>query len=398
MEELFSFQDNLLRQSNVDWQRYLYPKLQNQDRLTGIKGIRGTGKSTMLLQYLASEQSKGSKGLYITMEHPYFYNNTLFDLATQWYSYGGRLLLVDEVHKYPNWSRELKLVYDGFPDMKVIFTSSSALDLYRGEADLSRRLASHTLHGLSFREYLSLIHGIHIEPTTMETILEDPRAASQGILEQLQPLPYFHQYLKEGYFPFIKGLDASSLPKRLFQVINTVLESDLTFIQDYSAGNIIKIKSLLGVIAESAPFEPNISKLAQKMQLGRQTVNIFIKHLQDAGILNLLFKPGKGISQLQKPGKIYFENPNFVYAMQHLPSIGTVRETFFMNQLKNAGHEVSVAEKGDFLVDNQWVFEVGGKNKDNSQLKNAQTGYLALDDIETGFGQKIPLWLFGFLY
>lgn len=398
MEELLVFQENLVRQVQSTWHRYLFPTLFKQERLIGIKGIRGTGKSTMLLQFLVSEQNNASKGLYITMEHPYFYSNSLFDLATQWYSYGGRLLLIDEVHKYPRWSRELKLVYDGFPDMTVIFTSSSALDLYRGESDLSRRLSTYTLHGLSFREYLSLIHSIDIKPIALNAILEDPRSISQTILEKLQPLPYFQQYIREGYFPFINDIDASNLSKRLFQVINTVLESDLSFIQDYSTANMIKIKNLLGVIAESAPFEPNISKLAQKMQLGRQTVNIFIKHLQDAGILNLLFKPGKGISQLQKPGKIYFENPNFVYAMQHTPSVGTIRETFFMNQLKNAGHQVSIADKGDFLVDNKWIFEVGGKNKDNSQLKGIDNGYFAIDDIEMGFGQKIPLWLFGFLY
>ena len=398
MEELITYQDILLKQVHSDWHRYLFSNLSDNERLIGIKGIRGTGKSTMLLQHLVNEEKKGTKGLYITMEHPYFYNNTLFDLAGRWYSYGGRLLLIDEVHKYTNWSKELKLVYDGFRDMKVIFTSSSALDLYRGEADLSRRLSSVTLHGLSFREFLSLVHGIKIDKIPFQEILKDPRAASQIVLKQLQPLSYFKQYLREGYFPFIKDINPENLPKRLFQVINTVLESDLAYIQDFSLANVVKIKSLLGVIAESAPFEPNISKLAQKMQLGRQTVNIYLKHLQDAGILNLLFKSAKGISLLQKPGKIYFENSNFVLAMQHQPSVGTLRETFFMNQIRNAGHTITLAEKGDFLIDDKYTFEVGGKNKDLSQIKNLADAFLAVDEIEIGFGQKIPLWLFGFLY
>ncbi|GAB2619053.1 ATP-binding protein [Belliella aquatica] len=400
MEELLKYQGNLLKNFQSSWYRYLFKDLLVQERLLGIKGLRGVGKTTLLLQHLKEILDQGEKGLYVTAEHPYFYNQTLFELASLWYSYGGKVLLVDEIHKYPDWSRELKLIYDGFPELRIIFTSSSALDLYRGEADLSRRLETQILHGLSFREYLSLYHQISLEPIDFQDIIENTLRISDGLIKKIgvPVLPLFKEYLQAGYFPFTKELKAERIPQRLIQIINTVLESDLSAIQGYSASNVIKIKQLLGVIAESVPFEPNISKIAEKMHLGRQTVNIYIKHLEDAKILNLLYEQVKGISQLQKPGKIYFENSNFLFSLQMNPSSGTVRETFFMNQLRNSGRLISLSKKGDFLVDEKYTFEIGGRNKDKSQIKNVENSFLALDDLEYGIGSKIPLWLFGFLY
>ncbi|SIS62299.1 ATP-binding protein [Belliella pelovolcani] len=400
MEELLKYQGNLLKNFQSSWYRYLYKDLLVKERLLGIKGLRGVGKTTLLLQHLKEILDQGEKGLYVTAEHPYFYNQTLFELASLWYSYGGKVLLVDEIHKYPDWSRDLKLIYDGFPELRMIFTSSSALDLYRGEADLSRRLETQILHGLSFREYLSLYHQISLEPIDFQDIIENTLSISDGLIKKIgEPvLPLFKEYLQAGYFPFTKDLKAERIPQRLIQIINTVLESDLSAIQGYNASNVIKIKQLLGVIAESVPFEPNISKIAEKMHLGRQTVNIYIKHLEDAKILNLLYEQVRGISQLQKPGKIYFENPNFLFSLQVNPSIGTVRETFFMNQLRNSGRIVSISKKGDFLVDEKYTFEIGGRNKNKTQIKNVENSFLALDDMEYGIGNKIPLWLFGLLY
>ena len=400
MEELLKYQGNLLKNFQSSWYRYLYKDLLVKERLLGIKGLRGVGKTTLLLQQLKEILDQGEKGLYVTAEHPYFYNQTLFELASLWYSYGGKVLLVDEIHKYPDWSRELKLIYDGFPELRMIFTSSSALDLYRGEADLSRRLETQILHGLSFREYLSLYHQISLEPIDFQDIIENTLSISDGLIKKIgiPVLPLFKEYLQAGYFPFTKDLKAERIPQRLIQIINTVLESDLSAIQGYNASNVIKIKQLLGVIAESVPFEPNISKIAEKMHLGRQTVNIYIKHLEDAKILNLLYEQVRGISQLQKPGKIYFENTNFLFSLQMNPSSGTVRETFFMNQLRNSGRLISLSKKGDFLVDEKYTFEIGGRNKDKSQIKNVENSFLALDDLEYGIGNKIPLWLFGLLY
>lgn len=400
MEELLQYQYNLLKSHQSNWKRYLFPKLKTQERLLGIKGIRGVGKTTLLLQYLQIQISNGIQALYITADHPYFYHNSLFVLAETWYKYGGRLLLIDEVHKYTNWSRELKLMYDGLPELKIMFTSSSALDLYRGESDLSRRLISQHLHGLSFREFISLHHDINIDPLSFSSIRENHFQLTQEIIQKLESpvLVLFKEYLKWGYFPFSKEVSNESFHPRLFQIINTVLESDLSFIQDYSAANVNKIKKLLGVIAESVPFEPNISKIAEKMHLGRQTVNVFIKNLEDAKILNLLFEKVKGISQLQKPNKIYLENPNFVYALQSHPTIGTIKETFFFNQVRNSDKSLVYVPKGDFLVDETIIVEVGGKGKDFRQIKGQENAILALDEIEIGFGNRIPLWLFGFLY
>lgn len=399
MEELISFQNNLLIHVNNDWHRYLYPELIKKRRLLGLKGLRGVGKTTMFLQYLKFDYPEFTKGLYVTADHPYFYSHTLFDLAGEWYRYGGKLLLIDEVHKYPNWSRELKLIYDGHPGLKVIFTSSSALDLYRGESDLSRRLMTQTLHGLSFREYLDFHHGLSFPKYDLVAVLKNHQLIGREVSAQTKILPLFKQYLYEGYFPFSKDVESENLMTHLLQIINTVLESDLTIIEGYDAGHIEKIKKLLGVIAESAPFEPNISKIASRLHLGRNTVNSYLKNLRDARIVQLVYKPGKGISALQKPDKIYFENTSFVYAFQTDVNIGTVRETFFLNQLSNAGHQINLStDKSDFLIDNQYTFEIGGKNKDKSQIKNVDDSFLALDDIENGFGNKIPLWLIGFLY
>ncbi len=397
MENLISYQNNLLRQVKNDWSRYLYKDLKTEERLLGIKGLRGVGKTTLLLQYLKFSYADFDKGLYVTADHPHFYTESLFETASRWYSYGGKLLLIDEVHKYPNWSRELKLIYDGFPDMNVIFTSSSALNLYRGESDLSRRLMTQFLHGLSFREFLNLRYGFRFDVLTLEDILKNKHI--QPITSEIKVLPLFKQYLKEGYFPFGSTGKSAAYGVKLLQVINTVLETDLAFAQDYSMSNVEKIKKLLGVISVSAPFEPNITKIAGKLQIGRNTVLSFLHHLEDAHILNLANRPNKGVSYLQKPDKIYFENTNFVYSLQENPDIGSVRETFFANQLRNAGFQVDLnPANGDFIVNDTYTFEVGGKNKGQKQIKGAENAYLALDESEIGFANRIPLWRFGFLY
>ena len=400
MEELISFQNNLLRHTDNRWHRYMYSELSKNDtRLLGVKGLRGVGKTTMFLQYLGYDYPERKKGLYVTADHPYFYKNTIFNLASEWSLYGGKLLLIDEVHKYPNWSRELKLIYDGYPDLQVFFTSSSALDLYQGESDLSRRLETITVPGLSFREYLSLKHRLHFEKYSLSDILNKHMQITPEITARVKIMPLFKDYLREGYFPFCIQMKDDSLLPRLLQVINTVLETDLLYIEDYSASNIEKIKKLLGVIAESAPFEPNISKIAEKLNLGRNTINNYLKNLHHARILHLMNKPGKGLTRLQKADKIYFENTGFAYAFQNNPDIGIIREIFFLNQLVNSGHLVQLSpNKGDFLVNQHLTFEVGGKNKEVSQLKGIHDSYFALDDMEHGFAGSVPLWLFGFLY
>lgn len=398
MQQLEEFHKSLMSRTTDKWHRYLFDLLDWSPRLLGLKGLRGVGKTTMLLQYAKFQFPEPEKSLYVTVDHPWFYENTLFQLAQDWSAAGGKLLLIDEIHKYENWSRELKVIYDGFPDLKIIFTSSSALEIFRGEADLSRRTIVRELHGMSFREYLHLFHGISIEAVSLDDILTNRDDIINEILGKVKPLAHFSDYLKRGYFPFARNEQELYLEERIHQVISAVLESDLTYIQDYSGQSVVNMKKLLGAVAQSVPFQPNISKLAERLKMGRDTINQYLKAMGDARLLNLANKPGKGVTTLQKPDKIYFENTNMAYAMHIQPEIGAIRETFFFNQLRNAGHEVHLAQKADFLVDGKLTFEVGGKNKDASQIRGSKNAWLAKDGVEYASGNAIPLWLFGFLY
>ncbi len=396
MDRLYDFQASLLRNVDDTFHRYLFRQINWKQRMLGIRGLRGTGKTTMLLQYLKFQLKE--KGLYVTADHPWFYDNTLLDLADQYEKYGGTVLLIDEIHKYPRWSTELKNIYDGHPGLQIIFTASSALEIQKGEADLSRRVITYSLAGLSFREYLHLEKMQVFKAVSLSDLLRKPSGITADITSQIKPLPLFKNYIRTGYFPFGKHETQSDLAIKLNQIINTVLESDLSAIEGYTAGNVVKIKKLLGVLAESVPFTPNISALAVKMKMSRDAVSDFIRHLEKAGILNLLHQKTKGVATLQKPDKIYLENTNFSFSLKDQPNIGSLRETFFLNQLRSAGHAVSLPKEGDFNVDDHLLFEIGGKSKESDSSKNAKGKYLALDDIEHSYLNRIPLWLFGFLY
>ena len=399
METLLEYQQAIIQEVSEDFHRFLYHKLPWESRMVAIKGLRGAGKTTMLLQHMKFMQQSNAKGLYLTADHPWLYTHTLLDTAKIWVQNGGTALYVDEVHKYQNWSRELKNIYDGFPKLKVYFTASSALDIYRGESDLSRRVLTYTLPGMSFREYLNLTHHMSLPTVSLEQILQDPAQTAASIKAELEtPLPLFRDYLMRGYLPFTQGEQQGQYLTKLLQVIDASISTDLAFIQDYSSTHAVKIKRLMGVIAESAPFEPNISALAQKLQLGRDTVNNFLHHLERACLLNLVNRPTQGVAALQKPDKIYLENTNLSFALRENPDQGTLRETFFLNQLRNAGNEITLAEKGDFLVNGTYTFEVGGSGKSIKQIVGLPNGYIVADDIKIGFGKKLPLWLFGFLY
>ncbi len=397
MEILLAYQDNLLRNINNKFRRYLHKSINWQQRMIGIKGPRGAGKTTLLLQYLKFDLSESfAKALYITADHTWFYNHTLLDTAMDWFKQGGRILFIDEVHKYPQWSRELKNIYDGLPEMQVIFSASSALDIYRGEADLSRRVISYSLAGLSFREYIAFTGGPTFESLTLLALQENHRELSLEIINQLQPLPVFNKYLQNGYLPIIAEGENEYLPK-LEQIINAIIDADLAYIASYNAGTAIKVKKLLAVIAESVPFKPNISALARKLDMHRDSVYEYIYQLNDARLLNMLSMAGKGISRLQKPDKIYLENTNLCYAISSIPDKGNIRETFLLNQLINSGHDVYAPDAGDFVTSGITI-EVGGKSKTARQVKHAESYLVAADNIESGFGTRIPLWMFGFLY
>lgn len=399
MQELITYQNTLLEQTEDKFFRYLYKDFDLNQKMTAIKGLRGAGKTTLLLQLMKYRINNTSQALYVTAEHPYFYNHSLFSLAEEFYRNNGKYFFIDEVHKYDKWSRELKLIYDGFPDLQIILTASSILDIFRGEADLSRRIISVDLPGMSFREYLDFIYNYQFEPVTLNKIISNHSDITGNIIKLLKkPLIYFKEYLKRGYLPFTAGESNETYLKKLFQVIDISLNTDLSYIEDYSSVHIAKIKKLLGVIAESAPFEPNISELARKLNIGRDTVNNFLNHLQKARILNLLNRNVKGSAVFKKPDKIYIENTNFSYALNSNPDIGTMRETFFLNQIYNSGYDINLPANTDFLIQKKYLFEIGGKNKKSVQLINGNNSFLVLDNIEIGHANKIPLWLFGFLY
>jgi len=398
MEELYSYQNKMLAGITGKWYRSAYITIDWNQRLFGIKGLRGVGKTTLLLQHLKFHYPEKEKALYVSADNPWFYNNNLYELITEFDKIGGELLLIDEIHKYPRWPTELKAGYDTHPHMQFIFSASSAFDIYKAEADLSRRATVTLLPGLSFREYLEYKYGISLPVISLEKLLTDAASISNGINEQIKPLAHFKKYISAGYFPFLKSETDGSAKQKLDSIVNTVLESDLAYVQDYSPSNIQKIKKLLGVIAGTAPFSPNISKIADKLNVGRNTIYNYLKHLEDAHILNLTHKSGRGVSVLQKPDKIYFENTNLALALNCRAETGALRETFFVNQLRNAGHDIHLAEKGDFLIDDKITIEIGGKNKTSKQIAGIENAYVVKDGIEYAFQNHIPLWMFGLLY
>ncbi len=396
LDRLFAFQAALLKPIENQFTRSLYNSINWKQRMLGIKGLRGIGKTTLLLQHL--KHHLDGNGLYVTADHPWFYDHSLLDLAEEFEKNNGQVLLIDEIHKYPQWSTQLKNIYDGHPGLQIIFTASSALEIQKGQADLSRRVLSYELTGLSFREYLHFFHGQVYPIFTMEEIVKNPQRIISRLDFRKKILPLFKNYMRHGYFPFSFQEPEGDFIVKLNQVINTVLETDLAAIESYTAANVVTIKKLLGVLSESVPFTPNIASLANKMKLGRDTVNNFIQHLERARLFNLIYQQPKGVASLQKPDKIYLENTNLAFALKDQPEVGSLRETFFLNQLRNAGYAVSLPKKADFLINQKWTFEIGGSSKGESQVKNVRNSYLALDGIETAYQNRIPLWLFGFLY
>ena len=398
MEHLYNISYQLLGRTDLSFFRYLYPKIRWENRLTGITGARGTGKTTLLLQYIKKNFGNAPKEvLYVSLDNIWFSRNRLFDLATEFEKMGGKYLFIDEVHKYDNWSQEIKNIYDSLPDLKVVFTGSSMLEIYKGNADLSRRAIHYTLNGLSFREFLLLEKGIEFPVILLKDLLDNHLNFASQMNEKIKPLPLFQQYLKEGYYPYYKE-DSELYGERLLHTVNAILDIDLPSVENIEIHTIKKIKQLLFIIAQRIPFSPNIKELAAMIEVSRKSLLNYLTYLEKAHLINLLQQDVSGLRTLAKPEKIYLNNTNLAFALANeKPDIGNLRETFFLNQLK-AVHEVTSADKTDFTVDNNYIIEVGGKNKGHEQVIGLENAYLALDNIEYGFGSKIPLWLFGMLY
>lgn len=399
MDALHSYHYNMLKNVKLEFVREHYNQINWEQRMVAIKGPRGAGKTTLMLQHLTKQHGAGSEqALYVTADFPWFYTHSLFETADEFYKNGGRYLYIDEVHKYPNWSRELKNIYDGFPDLKVVFSSSSALEIYRGESDLSRRVLTYELPGLSFREYLWFTRREFFPTLSLEDILLHHNEPVMNVVKRLHPLPHFRQYLKTGYLPIINEIPERDVPALLAQIINTVLDTDLAYIEGYTPATAFKVKKLLGLLADSSPFKPNIAALSRKLDVSRDSVYAWFKHLDKARLINLLHRAGKGSSLLQKPDKLYLENTNLAYTLKTEPEKGSLRETFLLNHLLNTGNSVSLPTSGDFLVNEKFTLEVGGKHKKREQIQDLENAFLVKDEIEHGFGNTVPLWLFGFLY
>ncbi|WP_299436139.1 AAA family ATPase [uncultured Maribacter sp.] len=399
MEELLALQEQLLEHVGVK-ERYLINQIDWDNRLIAIKGARGSGKTTLLHQKIKFKLPKDAIPLYVSLDNLYFLENTLVSLAKEFVLQGGTHLFLDEVHKYPQWSRELKLIYDQFPNLKTVFTSSSMLEIYKGESDLSRRVVNYHLKELSFREYINFKHGYKLPKVSLEELLINHNKIAKTVKESLQsPLKDFKEYLDYGSYPyFMEG--TNQYLQKLLQTINLILEVDLNAIENIPYSDSRKIKKLLVAIAQSAPFSPNVSKLSERLGMSREFLLNAIKLLNRADLVIELFRPTKGIGAFTKPEKLYLNNTNLILALsKNANEVGTMRETFFANQFKNLNnHEIHLAEKGDFIIDRKYIFEIGGKGKNTKQIQGLNNSYVVRDDMEIGSLNIIPLYLFGLLY
>ena len=367
------------------------------DRLIGILGARGTGKTTLLLQRLKAQYGFSNDSMYITMDDIYFTSNLLSDFALQFRQQGGKILFIDEVHKYPDWAREIKNIYDFYKDLKIVFTGSSIIDISRQNADLSRRAVQYELTGLSFREFLNFSGVAKLDAIPLKDILERHVEIAHELILNFKPLKYFSDYLKFGYYPFFVE-NVNTYHMRIEKVVRLIIEEDLQFISGFNPHHSRKVYQLLYILATNVPFKPNISKLAKKTDISRNVIVEYLHYLDSARLINALSAAGRSTSILQKPDKIFLENTNLLYALTpENVDMGTMRETFFMSQLKNAKHEVKLPLKSDFFIDDTYTFEIGGKTKSAKQVAAVKHSFIAADDMETGVGNKIPLWLFGML-
>lgn len=397
MNELLELSGQLTQEVQIGFSRYLFSMINWENRLIGIKGARGTGKTTMLLQWLRRKQLPVTRAAYFSLDELYFSTHTLVDTGREFYQKGGKILVLDEVHKYPGWAREIKILYDRYKDLQIIFTGSSIIDISRQEADLSRRAIIHELHGLSYREFLEMKGIKSLTPFTLQQLLTGQVKLRQQVPPDFKPLEHFEAYLQYGYYPF-SFEDLTGYPMRLRQLIRLVVEFDMAEVKGFDIRNAKKMLQLLSIIAGQVPFKPNLVKLAEKSQVHRNSIANYLYFLEEARLIGLLHPSGNSIATLQKPEKIFLNNTNLMYAMgQGPPERGSLRETFFYNQVR-AIHRLNQPKTADFEVDGKWIFEIGGAGKTRKQIKGQPDAWIVKDDIEYPVGNTLPLWAFGFLY
>jgi len=404
MEDLFEISNRLINNTSNTFQRSMYNLIDWNQSLVEIRGSRGVGKTTLMLQKAKDVKSKGLTTLYVSLDLPYFFKASLFDFVNEFVKYGGEYLFIDEIHRYPSknkgsdWSLELKNIVDSFPSIKIVYSGSSILHLFQGNGDLSRRKASYLLKGLSFREFLALNKIIELDSINFTELVEKHTTYAENISQQIKPLLHFKNYLKIGYYPFYSDNEIIYF-SQLQNIINLIIDTDLSYLTSISSNAKEQLKRLLGAISTTVPYVPNMKNLASMIDVTDQrTLLKYLQLLEEAQILQLVSSDAKGNKQLQKPEKILIQNTNLMYALgMNNTDVGTQRETFFYNQISTT-EEIVYSGKADFLVNDTYLFEVGGKNKGKRQIRGENNAYIVSDEIEIGFGNKIPLWLFGFMY
>lgn len=409
LDLFFELSQEFLYAKAQDYRRYFIETTTLNERFSLLMGQRGVGKTSLIIQYLldyANSDRFNRKILYIPADHFIIGKKSLYEIAKHFSLTGGEFIAFDEIHKYSNWSMELKSIYDTFPKLKIIASGSSALEIHKGSHDISRRAIIYRIAGLSFREFLELTFSIKLPFFSLDEILNDHPYRAQEIISIVEEknqkiIPQFQNYLTYGFYPYYYELkDTIKFEMTLEQNIHTILESDLVSIHPQLTGNSIKkIKLLLTFISQNVPFTPNWVNLKKMIEVGdERTLKTYIKYLEDAELIQTLYKSSQKFDALENPAKIYLQNPNLMCVLaKGSHNLGTIRETFFMNMLARK-HRVTFPINGDFLVDQDLVFEIGGKNKNSKQIGNHQKAYVVSDNIEIGVQRKIPLWLFGFLY
>ena len=397
MNTLLEQSQYLLSNTTLDFKRFLFDEIKWNNRLIGIKGARGTGKTTLSLQWLKQQDLPTSKAAYFSLDDLYFTNNSLKETVAQFHKQGGKILVLDEVHKYKNWSTEIKNIYDIYTGIKIIFTGSSIIDISRQQGDLSRRAIVYELPGLSYREFLSLKYNIKIPVLSLDDILKDASALKKHLPISFRPLEHFKEYLQTGYYPFMME-DKETVHQKINQLIRTIVEYDMAELKDFDIRNAKKVLQLMYVIAQQVPFKPNLVSLAEKTSIHRNSLNNYLHYLEQAKLISLLQPAGNSTAILQKPEKIYLNNTNLLYALaEQQVDIGNLRETFFLSQLI-AVSKIHMPKQGDFFVDNKYTFEVGGKDKSKKQIAGIKNAWVVKDDLEYQVGNELPLWMFGLLY
>ena len=395
MESLIKIYLRLLQETDAKTFRYLYQNIDWDERCIAIIGAKGVGKTTMLLQHIKHTFANKNEALFASLDNTWFANHSIFDLADEFYLNGGTHLFLDEIHHYPNWATEIKNIYDSFPKLKIVFTGSSLLQIYKSTADLSRRVVYEKLEGLSFREFLKFEKMGDFPVLSMKEIVENHQDIAFRITENLKIIPLFKKYLKNGYYLFYKeGLSKYEI--KLQEAVNNVIDIDIPAIENIEFESRHKLKRLLAILSTLVPYTPNITDLSVAIDSNRNNTVKYLFLLANAKLLNLVSYKNKTIGDLTKPDKVLLNNTNLSYLYGDNANIGSARETFFVNQL-NAVANVILAPQGDFMVDN-YTFEIGGKKKPFDQIKDILNSFVVADDIETGHGNKIPLWLFGMLY